>query len=254
MRAAAASSKIAAAASFTPVCVCARVRGVAGAKKRGIDDTLSMMKQQLSASEWRTIHKETESQKREDVFRKFWSLKEAYTKGRGDGLGFEFNRCDFKLAEKLIAGTSGQPVQRATLDVDGKPTPSWGFYIQVHTYTQSSSSSGSSDTPHTSTPRLTPLSHTPLVEPRLQALEADHWISAARGPPTDVIDAHGVFLKTFVDPKVPTGVVGEQLALAEPPFVYKTLGDLIDDEMKAEYAKVKGLEPDEVLAKVRANM
>ena len=113
----------------------------AGAKKRGIDDTLSMMKQQLSDAEWRTIHKESDSQKREDVFRKFWSLKEAYTKGRGDGLGFEFNRCDFKLSDTMIEGTSKQPVQKAALAVDGKALPSWGFYIQVRTRGEAARSS-----------------------------------------------------------------------------------------------------------------
>ena len=101
------------------------------------------------------------------------------------------------------------------------------------------------------TPPLHSLTAFPLSV-RAQSLEADHWISSARGPPSDVVDAHGNFRNTLAD--VPTNVVGEQLAFAEPPFVYKTLADLVSDEMKAEYAKVKGLEPDEVMRAVKAGM
>ena len=102
-----------------------------------------MMKGQLSPSEWAVIQRaQPDEHKMEEAFRKFWSLKEAYTKGRGDGLGFEFKRCDFSLHE-MRAGTSDQPVQFASVKVDGKQTPRWGFYVQ------------------------------PLV--------ADHWISTARG-------------------------------------------------------------------------
>ena len=215
-------------------------------QRSGIDDTLSMMKQQLSDAEWRTIHKESDSQKREDVFRKFWSLKEAYTKGRGDGLGFEFNRCDFKLSDTMIEGTSKQPVQKAALAVDGKALPSWGFYIQVRTRGEAARSSTHSSTPLSSQPPLLSLSRACAVT------RGGSWISSARGPPSDVVDAHGNFRNTLAD--VPNNVVGEQLALAEPPFVYKTLADLVSDEMKVEYAKVKGLEPDEVMRAVKAGM
>ena len=55
---------------------------------------------------------------------------QAYTKGRGDGLGFEFGRCEFELGEEG-RGSAGQAVQFATVTVDGKPLPQWRFYIQV---------------------------------------------------------------------------------------------------------------------------
>ena len=131
----------------------------------------------------------------EDAFRKFWSLKEAYTKGRGDGLGFEFRRCDFALNPTLDKGANAQQVQRATVKVDGLAIPQWGFYIQP--------------------------------------LEADHWISVARGPPRDMVDANGEFRKTFgtLAPEL-----GPELERAEHAFEKKTVAELIADDMRAQYA------------------
>ena len=128
------------------------------------------------------------------------SLKEAFTKGRGDGLGFEFKRCDFALGG-TVAGTAAQTVQRATVTVDGKAAPSWGFYVQP--------------------------------------LEAEHWISTARGPPTDIVDAHGVFLNTFGEVRVPKAAVEAQLELPEPPFARKTIEDLVADDMRAELLRLR---------------
>ena len=101
-----------------------------GKKKRGIEENLSMMKGQLTAQELNRIYSvRPDEAKMEDLFRRFWSLKEAYTKGRGDGLGFEFNRCDFKLGE-VGKGSEGQPVETATVTVDKVFLPLWRFYIQ----------------------------------------------------------------------------------------------------------------------------
>jgi len=170
----------------------------AGAKKKPISDLLNTMKGQLSPSEWTAIQSHAPSEpKMEDTFRKFWSLKEAYTKGRGDGLGFEFKRCDFALGANE-PGVTGQQVQRATVTVDGKKLPLWGFYIQP--------------------------------------LEADHWISTARGPPTDIIDAHGEFLKTFGERSPAPATVTTQLGMPEPVFETKTIAQLVSDELRAQYA------------------
>ena len=175
----------------------------AGAKARELDDTLEMMKGQMAPQEWAVIQAARPNQHRmEECFRKFWSLKEAYTKGRGDGLGFEFNRTDFLLgAMEDGAGLVGQKVQRAGVTVDRKKLPSWGFYIQP--------------------------------------LEADHWVSTARGPPSDIVDAHGAFTKTFGEVRPPPAAITEQLALPEPPFAIKTIADLVADEAKSELAKAR---------------
>ena len=69
-------------------------------KRRSMDEQLRIMKDQLTPSELAEINRHCPDEvAMEQTFRKFWSLKEAYTKGRGDGLAFEFNRCSFILAD-----------------------------------------------------------------------------------------------------------------------------------------------------------
>ena len=165
-----------------------------------VEDNLSLMQGQLTAREMAVIDAARPNEhKMEEAFRKFWALKEAYTKARGDGLGFEFQRCDFAVADGSEKGTIEQPVQRARVAVDGRKLPRWSFYIQP--------------------------------------LEADHWTSVARGPPTDIVDALGKFRTTFGEPALPQEVIDKELAQPEPPFELRTVADLIADELRAEYAK-----------------
>ena len=96
-------------------------------------------------------------------FRQHWSLKEAFTKGRGDGLGFDFNKCEFTIEpfrEAEHRGTAGQRVEVATVVAEGRPKPLWRFYVQ-----------------HAG---------------------GDHWVSVSRGPPTDAVDASICILRICV--------------------------------------------------------
>lgn len=170
-----------------------------GRKKRSVDETLRMMDGQLTAAEMKTIEEARPDERRmEDLFRRFWSLKEAYTKGRGDGLGFEFSRCEFTLG-RTEDGIDGQPVQLATVRVDGREQPRWRFFIQE--------------------------------------LEANHWISVGRGPPTDVVDAFGRF-KAQLTENVDDARSAAELSRPEPAFVIKRIDELLADEMADEYARV----------------
>ena len=90
-------------------------------------------------------------------------------------------------------------MQLATVTVDKKPLPLWKFYVQP--------------------------------------LEADHWISTARGPPTDIIDAHGTFTKTFKEVSMHPATIHEILDLPEPPFAMKTIDDLVADDMRDALSK-----------------
>jgi len=58
-------------------------------------------------------------------FQKLWSLKEAFVKARGDGLAFEFCRCEFVFEE------THDDVQKATVSVDGVVLPLWHFSVQL---------------------------------------------------------------------------------------------------------------------------
>ena len=169
-------------------------------KPKPMAEQLRVMRNQLTAAETAMIMGASPDEvAMENHFRRFWSLKEAYTKARGDGIAFDFGRCDFELGV-ATAGTVGQPVRVAHVKVDGKALAGWCFYIQE--------------------------------------LEGNHWISVARGPCADVVDAHGKF-KATLSPAASTGEA-HQAALhrPEPPFASKGVADLVPDRLRAEYERI----------------
>ena len=182
-------------------------------KPRPMTEQLKLVERQLTRAEVACIMRAgPEERAMEAVFRRFWSLKEAYTKARGDGLGFEFHRCDFQLCG-VTRGAAGQPVQMATVAVDGTPLPHWCFAIQ--------------------------------------GLGHDHCVSVACGPTADIVDAHGRFTRTLehvhAGDSAPGGMAEAdraQCALAaqcdwpEPLFTVKTVADLVPDEFRPEYERL----------------
>uniref|UniRef100_A0A7S4S392 holo-[acyl-carrier-protein] synthase n=1 Tax=Alexandrium monilatum TaxID=311494 RepID=A0A7S4S392_9DINO len=60
------------------------------------------------------------------AFQRFWSAKEAFVKARGDGLGFELNRAEFRFSS--VSESSQTYV--ATIVVDGEPAPLWRCFQQ----------------------------------------------------------------------------------------------------------------------------
>ena len=139
-----------------------------------MEDNLRVFKDQLTAKEMKEVMKhEPDEVKMEQQLRTYWSLKESYTKARGDGLGFEFNRCSFRYIGAALEssggfglsadrGSVGQPVALASVVVDGKANRSWRFYVQP--------------------------------------LEDDHFISVARGSPKEIVDANGAFKASLSEP------------------------------------------------------
>ena len=176
-----------------------------------MDEQLHVFKSQLTDSERALIDRfRPDEVKMEHAFRKFWSLKEAFTKARGDGLKFEFNRCSFRyigaaqdtgggLGLNADRGSAGQPVALASVVVDGMLAKSWRFYVQ--------------------------------------GLQDNHFISVARGPPTDVIDAIGTFKASFGEELSREKLLAE-LARPEPAFVTKVMSDLVPDEDRRRYTEL----------------
>ena len=177
-----------------------QVRG----KQRSLEEQFGVMKNSFTEFEWRSIRAAGPSERlMEDAFRKHWSLKEAFTKGRGDGLGFDFKKCEFTiepLREAEHRGSAGQPVEVATVVAENVPQPLWRFYVQ-----------------HAG---------------------ADHWVSVSRGPPTDAIDALGGFKKTFHKPQPSEDDRREHLMRPEPPFESKRIEDLVPVEVLREYLRL----------------
>lgn len=92
-------------------------------KSQSLSEVLAAYKKQLSASEWSAIHSSDVELSESEVeinFLRFWSLKEAYVKATGEGLGFELGRCEFK-----INGDN----RRATVIVDGVSRTDWMFHL-----------------------------------------------------------------------------------------------------------------------------
>ena len=166
-------------------------------KPRPMEEQLKLMDRSFTAAELKVIRSAAPDEaKMEAFFRRFWSLKEAYTKGRGDGLGYEFNQCEFSLGA-VVDGANGQPVQIASVKVGGKTLDQWGFYIQD--------------------------------------LGGGHWVSVARGPPSDIVDAHGKFRATLASREVD---MEPELSRPEPPFVCKDVADLVPDHVRDELRRI----------------
>ena len=167
-----------------------------------LDEALEVMRGQFTKKEFAFVKGHKTERTMEDAFRKLWSLKEAYTKARGDGIAFEFLRCEFQLGGPGSGEgvEPGQSVETASLKVDGKPMPEWHFFIQ--------------------------------------SMGDDHWVSTSRGPPTDAVDALGGFKKTFGQAVVPPLDAKAHAARPEPAFVTKTVADLVPDALRAKYERL----------------
>ena len=71
-----------------------------------------------------------------------------------------------------------------------------------------------------------------------QELEDGHWISTARGPPSDIVDASGKFLSTFECCVLADERLKEQLERLEPAFEMKSVADLVPSCMQDQYSQV----------------
>lgn len=179
-----------------PLCVCGvDIAAPEQLRKRGarsLEQALATFKQCFSNDEWSQVNCwAPDADKVESCFQKLWSLKEAFVKARGDGLGFEpLSRACFTLGHGSIA----------SLKVDGTPQPRWGFFLH--------------DVGHR------------------------HWISVARGPPEDVVDAFGGFKQTFLKPYLSNQELEEHLAAPEPPFMLQTVEQLLSEDLREDYQEI----------------
>ena len=206
-----------------PLCVCGidvtepwalrngTINGAMRKKQQSMDEQLRIFRDQLTPSETALIERfRPDELKMEHAFRKFWSLKEAYTKGRGDGLGFEFNRCSFRYIGAALEsgggfglaadrGSVGQPVALASVVVDGKANKLWRFYVQP--------------------------------------LQDDHFISVVRGSPKEIVDANGAFRASLAEPLAKEKLQAE-FERPEPPFATKLVSDLLPEASRRKYLEI----------------
>mmetsp|Transcript_15754 Transcript_15754/g.26019 ORF Transcript_15754/g.26019 Transcript_15754/m.26019 type:complete len:187 (-) Transcript_15754:20-580(-) len=179
-------------------------------------DLFQIFETQLSSDEWEAVKLDAEDCGRPlrpgeppgyNAFQRFWSAKEAFVKARGDGLGFEpLSRAEFAFRALPSARREGPVVYVASVKVDGVAAPAWNFF--QHTLFE----------------------HT---------LAGDHWITVARGPTSDIVDANGDFLRTM---KRPTSLFTSDEWIAEleqpnPEFEELPVAFLVPEDARPAYAE-----------------
>ena len=134
----------------------------------------------LSDPEWSRVALEPEAASQDALFRKFWALREAWSKARGDGLG----AADLARAEFSI-GASG-----------------------------SGESGGNGESGDGDEEEEKHLSPSPRISLRLDGALQDQWsfelhdlsdgtaLAVALGPPSAAVDAGGTFLETLGRPSM----------------------------------------------------
>jgi 4'-phosphopantetheinyl transferase len=84
-------------------------------------EVLASLKDQLTVAEWDSVQAlKADEVAMEAHFRKLWSLKEAFVKATGEGLGFPLAAAEFHLS-----GCG----RTATVAVRGAPQPGWRFHV-----------------------------------------------------------------------------------------------------------------------------
>lgn len=145
-----------------PYCVC----GIDVAELRRLKgngeaiDFYKVFADQLTQSEWDDVKKGGESlDDQYEVFSRYWSAKEAFSKARGDGLQFPFKNCEFHWSP--LEGFPEKTAYEGIVKVEGELQVMWR-----------------------------------LVQHKLPT-DRPHWVTVARGPLTDIIDAKGEFTSTL---------------------------------------------------------
>lgn len=184
-----------------PVCIVGVDVAAPGQARRtdgvfNLADTMRHFRKQFTDGEMHRIREAGSVVEQEHAFRRNWSCKEAFTKARGDGIGFELARCDFDIRPRAITA-AGPATHDADVSVDGARLDSWAFALQ------------------------------PL---------GDHWVTVARGPPTDVVDAHGEFTRTLLRRNLSQGALADALAAPSDGFRLVGIEDIIPENSAASYA------------------
>ncbi|PSC73182.1 L-aminoadipate-semialdehyde dehydrogenase-phosphopantetheinyl transferase-like [Micractinium conductrix] len=109
-----------------PVAVCGcdvaaprAARRAAGGRAESLEDFFASFERQFTAAEWDMIRGAGVEAEQESAFRKLWSLKEAFVKAMGLGLGYELGDVEFALN----GGST------ATASVQGSPHREWAFHL-----------------------------------------------------------------------------------------------------------------------------
>ena len=93
---------------------------------------------------------------------------------------------------------------QARVHVDGKELEDWAFYLQ------------------------------PL---------GDHWVTVARGPPSDVVDAYGEFTKTLRKVAFSKQAWEQEIRAGQPGFAILGIRDLLPSQRRKSYEDIVDEDP-----------
>ena len=76
----------------------------------------------------------------------------------------------------------------------------------------------------------------------VEELGAGHWVTVARGPPCDVVDAHGLFRASFAKPDAARNVAEwrHELNAPSPPFTLLSISDVVPTDYREGYEAAGG--------------
>ncbi|EIE24817.1 4'-phosphopantetheinyl transferase [Coccomyxa subellipsoidea C-169] len=74
----------------------------------------------------------------------------------------------------------------------------------------------------------------------LQELSDGHWVSVARGPPENIVDAWREFTGTLQEPDIPGAKFQEALEAPNPAFTMLGIADIIPQRLRDDYADAAG--------------
>lgn len=172
-------------------------------RAKALEEIFESMSSSFTAEEWAAIRTPPDAVGQEAVFRRLWSLKEAYIKARGDGLAFPLDRCAFELHGGGDGGEVVSSRAAATLRVDGVVQVAWAFDIEP--------------------------------------LAGGHWVSVARGPPTAAVDAWGGFTATMECRELGEATLADERAQSRPPFSVICLQDIVPAAQQSAFAETLAL-------------
>jgi 4'-phosphopantetheinyl transferase len=242
-----------------------------------LEDAMQRVMKYFTQSEREQVESWSSETDRENAFRRQWSMKEAFVKARGDGLGFQLNRAEFHLDSEDSEKSSDfdddddDEEDDAGNDEDGETAPSGTdtndedeeATLQLRRVSlqrknsnslsklasangvNNGTSNGGGGLKRTSSTHsvVQDGENRPSWALRTQPLGDSHIVSVATGPPQDVVDAHGVFKSTLtqLDDDKPAEEWREQyLSYDRPPFELVTIADVMPQRLRRKYEETGG--------------
>lgn len=246
-----------------PVCLCgvdvAAPQQIRRAPGVPLLQSLLALRDQFSLREWNdVIRLEDNEHRMEETFQQYWSLKEAFIKARGDGLGFSpLSRAAFSLvrsqpaasthtAQPEVSCAAGATAHSSTATAAQQSTAIPAAVNTAHPHANAdiqnlyvASTPGSA---LTWKPACAVLQVDGKADNRwwfsLHSLAGLHVVAVARGPPQAAVDAWGEFSATLQQRELSAEELQAHLCMPEPAFSELSVADLLPAPAAAHYRRV----------------